>query len=399
MIFGKPQDSKYKLYQDLVKSLYQNKNCNKLYETAEHLFKVEGNDQNGRTYITQELMQFLIKTMKAKGVPEEQQIELEDLLPLTSKVAELCRKNVDEFPDALMDCLHLLSLLHQANDDWQSAARALTSYKFDSRRCSATNEQKVEWFVETAELWLECEETGHAGQAIKKAHGLTGSMKDINLQLRYKTCYARILDSERKFLEAAMHYKQLSQFGAGKLSQADMLTTLEKAVNCAILGKAGPGRSRVLAILYSDERSQHLPNYSMLHKIFKEQIIRKDEVKSFESRLDEHYKATMQNGMTVLQGAIVEHNMLAASRIYANITFTQLGELLGIPTNKAEQLASSMIEQGRMQAAIDQVEGIVEFQSKGSSALLAWDSAIQDTCLSVNHLLEEMQKKHPQYVS
>jgi hypothetical protein len=29
-----------------------------------------------------------------------------------------------------------------------------------------------------------------------------------------QTCYARTLDAERKFLEAAMHYKSLSQIGS-----------------------------------------------------------------------------------------------------------------------------------------------------------------------------------------
>ncbi len=31
----------------------------------------------------------------------------------------------------------------------------------------------------------------------------------------------------------------------------------------------GPSRSRVLAMLYSDERSQHLANYNLLEKVFK----------------------------------------------------------------------------------------------------------------------------------
>ena len=33
------------------------------------------------------------------------------------------------------------------------------------------------------------------------------------LELQYKTCYARILDSKRRFLEAAARYYELSQVG------------------------------------------------------------------------------------------------------------------------------------------------------------------------------------------
>ena len=80
-------------------------------------------------------------------------------------------------------------------------------------------------------------------------------------------CYARVLDAERKFLEAAQHYKALSQSGGAFISEGDMLRTLELAVTCAILAKAGPPRSRVLAMLFSDERSQNLPNFALLNKV------------------------------------------------------------------------------------------------------------------------------------
>lgn len=33
------------------------------------------------------------------------------------------------------------------------------------------------------------------------------------LELQYKTCYARVLDSKRRFLEAATRYYELSQIG------------------------------------------------------------------------------------------------------------------------------------------------------------------------------------------
>ena len=33
----------------------------------------------------------------------------------------------------------------------------------------------------------------------------------MGLELQYKTCYARVLDSKRKFLQAATQYYELSQ--------------------------------------------------------------------------------------------------------------------------------------------------------------------------------------------
>tara|TARA_B100000795_G_scaffold127160_1_gene94806 strand:- start:385 stop:504 length:120 start_codon:yes stop_codon:yes gene_type:complete len=39
----------------------------------------------------------------------------------------------------------------------------------------------------------------------------------------------------------------------------------------------------------------------------------------------------------VLERAVIEHNMLAASKLYNNISFEQLGALLGIDAAKVRQ--------------------------------------------------------------
>jgi len=44
-----------------------------------------------------------------------------------------------------------------------------------------------------------------------QASPLIGSCNDSNVELQYKACYARILDSKRRFLEAAQRYYELSQ--------------------------------------------------------------------------------------------------------------------------------------------------------------------------------------------
>lgn len=58
--------------------------------------------------------------------------------------------------------------------------------------------------------------------------------------------------------------------------------------------------------------------------------------------------------------AVTEHNLLAASKLYNNITFSELGALLQISPAKAEKIASQMITEGRMNGYIDQVRKIVQ---------------------------------------
>jgi hypothetical protein len=57
----------------------------------------------------------------------------------------------------------------------------------------------------------------------------------------------------------------------------------------------------------------------------------------------------------------MQHNMLAASSLYASISFTELATLLQTTPDRAEAVAVAMIREGRMQGSIDQVDGLLCF--------------------------------------
>jgi len=161
------------------------------------------------------------------------------------------------------------------------------------------------------------------------------------------------------------------------------------AVTCAVLAPAGPNRSRVLASLYRDERSAELPTYNILSKMFFDHILRSAEIKEFEAALKPHQLAkiaissndrlasathddnlagsepaasTRTGPTTVLDRAVMEHNLLASSKIYNNITFRGLGALLDLAPGAAETMARKMIEQGRLRGSIDQVDRLIWFE-------------------------------------
>lgn len=158
------------------------------------------------------------------------------------------------------------------------------------------------------------------------------------------------------------------------------------AVTCAVLAPAGPNRSRVLASLYRDERSVDLPTFNILSKMFLDHILRPAEVKEFEGTLKPHQLAkiaissndrlasgndggedndptvsTRTGPSTVLDRAVMEHNLLSSSNIYNNITFKGLGALLDLTPGAAETMARKMIEQGRLRGTIDQVDKLIWF--------------------------------------
>ncbi len=69
-------------------------------------------------------------------------------------------------------------------------------------------------------------------------------------------------------------------------------------------------------------------------------------------------------GSTILDRAVIEHNLLSASKLYNNISFEELGSLLEIPPAKAEKIASQMITEERMNGYVDQIDSIVHFECK-----------------------------------
>jgi COP9 signalosome complex subunit 4 len=296
-----------------------------------------------------------------------------------------------------------LANVYEKEEDWAKAAKMLAGIPLDSGIRVLDDNYKVEKYIKIAQLYLEDEEPMSAETFINRASLLINEETEPSLRLLHKVCYARILDSKRKFLEAGTRYYQLSQlqgksFGARTVSEAELTLALQQAATCAILAPAGPQRSRLLGTLYKDERSARLPNHGVLEKMFMERLLRKDEVEAFAATLAPHQRATLEDGSTVLDRAVIEHNMLAASKLYNNISFDQLGALLGIDAAKAERMASAMLVEQRLQGSIDQVEQLIHFATDArSDALHTFDTQIEHLCRSVETIANAITKKqHPQ---
>jgi COP9 signalosome complex subunit 4 len=230
-----------------------------------------------------------------------------------------------------------------------------------------------------------------------------------------------MLDSKRKYIEASARFYELSlisMIGDMPVDEADLAALLSKSLVCAILASAGPQRSRMLGLLFKDERTRDVNGgkfYTVLEKMYSERLLRRAEVKPVEESLERHQKATLSDGSTILDRAVVEHNVLAASRVYDNISFVALGELLEIDAFSAERIASKMISEGRLQGSIDQIDGILTFSSesslkKGQSSTTQgevgklftttisedFDTQISQFCDNVNNLVDKILIKYPQ---
>lgn len=219
---------------------------------------------------------------------------------------------------------------------------------------------------------------------------------DLALTLRYKSCQAKLCDFKRQFIPASTRYFELSNCQG--LALSEQIEALKFAVTCAVLAPAGPPRSRLLALLYKDDRVREASEFSenetglypILEKMYKGRLIHKSQVEKFEKTLRQHQLAQHQ-GKTVLDRAVLEHNMLATTQIYINISFDQLGSLLGVSAIEAEGIASRMILEKRMEGSVDQVDQVLTFKER--SRMREWDLIVGGICEGVEEIIGMLDVK------
>ncbi|KAF8351424.1 hypothetical protein F5887DRAFT_207262 [Amanita rubescens] len=331
----------------------------------------------------------------------------------------------------------LADLLEQ-EEEWSEAARVLMGISLDSGQRTISDEDRLRVYIRIVRLLLEDEDSVQAETYYNRAALLILSTSNRETQLQFKLCQARISDYSRKFLEAASRYHELSY--VAEIDEEERRHMLLAAVTCAVLAPAGPNRSRILASLYRDERTAELSTYNILSKMFLDHILRPAEVKKFEATLKPHQLAkiaissndrlasaatndndddsvtsTRTGPATVLDRAVMEHNLLASSKIYRNITFKGLGALLDLTPGAAETMARKMIEQGRLRGYIDQVDRLIWFEGNkeeddaqgkagglgdvqeaedtGASFTKRWDAQIRLTAANVESIVQHLTEK------
>jgi len=308
--------------------------------------------------------------------------------------------------------------------DYSCAARVLEGIRMEDTPSSVyymTPIDRVDVFVKVAECYLEEDLTVEAEGAVKRAGTIIEAFSitmtpntdggdnathegTVTLLLRYKSTYARVLDSNRKFLAAAMRYHDLSTayLHTDAIEPEDLLVMLGKAITCAILSPNSAQRQRTLGLVYKDERLGQLdaiPEFqshsAVLTQMYLNRIVRKRDLEMFESSLADHQKAIMGDGLTIVERGVLEHNMVAVSHLYTSIYFTQLSELLGVvDAEKAEKTALKMIADGTLTGSIDEVDGVLRFHPTGSkeeSTVLHWDETITAFCTQLNKVTDAVR--------
>ncbi|RDA83026.1 hypothetical protein CP532_6881 [Ophiocordyceps camponoti-leonardi (nom. inval.)] len=334
---------------------------------------------------------------------------------LTIKVGTTMLSLLSNQPPSFLDATAALCLLvasaHEALDDFASAARTLAAVPLDGSQREVTDEDKARVWVRIVRNYLEEDDATAAETYVNKLKNIMHTVADADLTLHFRLSQARIQDARRDFLPASQRYHDISFSPA--IADEERLHTLAMAVKCAILAPAGPSRSRALGRLYKDERAAQLDEFAMLEKMLLDRLLAPGEVDKFAEGLQRHQLATTSDGTTVLAKAVVEHNLRAASRLYANIRFDALGDLLGLDPQRTEETTARMIEQGRLVGTIDQLEATVCFDVGGDAAapdkaaaadvtykeLRRWGANVEGLCEEVEQVKNALQREFPDFVA
>lgn len=316
------------------------------------------------------------------------------------------------FEEAEMAVRQRLADLYQEQEDYNMAAKLLQEGLNSSDRRLLTDDIRFETLVKIVRNYLETGQPELAELPLSRAAIVRPKVVKMDplTDIHFKLSQARILDTNRKFLDASTKYHLISREDA--VDEDDRMVCLSQAIICCVLSPAGPTRSAALRRLHNDERSSQLPQFGILEKVFGDRILLPDDVEEFSKHLQPHHTASMADGVTVLSKAVIEHNVLSVSKIYSNIGIPELGKFLGLEASKAEEYTAKMIAQNRLAGKIDQPDGLIYFKSNldsetsqgnsydyanstldgnGTVLLKQRDQNIHDLCMNLEDIVTAIQ--------
>lgn len=314
-----------------------------------------------------------------------------------SQIVDVLEPKIVSFEQQDTDLKFCLADAYEAEEDFNKSASILRRIKLDSSQRAVSDDDKAQVWIRICRCYLEEDNSTDAMTFLNRLKTIIYNVTDQVVKLQFQLSQARISDSVNNFLDASSAYYTLST--ERLIDEEERMHTLSAAITCAVLGPAGPTRARQLGKLYKDDRAADTAEFSILEKIFLDRLLEPTEVAAFAAGLKDHQLAKTSDGSTVLDKAVLEHNLLAASRLYQNISISALGSLLGTDADRAEAYAAGMIESDRLSGSIDQIEGIIHFHTKeggkesSTMDLRAWDANIQGLAEEVEKVTTMLQRE------
>jgi COP9 signalosome complex subunit 4 len=267
-----------------------------------------------------------------------------------------------------------LSIRYSEECQWAQAAETLSGIDIDSAvRRSGDTLAGLKLCLQISDLYMKAGDFRMADSRMSQAR-LYRAESSVSMSHEYHVCWANVYDRTDRFLEASNSYSEASRTATTQKS-ADAYVS--RAIICAILAPLTPQKRRALQGLLDDERSHQLKIYCFLQKVCAGGILRANEVQAMREFLQAHHLEAQRDGLSVFQRAIAEHNLLSMSKVYMNMNFDQLGEILNVNAPQAEKVTARLISDGCVQGCIDQVDRLVYFDLDDDPTI-EWDEIVID---------------------
>jgi len=302
-------------------------------------------------------------------------------------VLSVTEEQASKFPAAVHTLLLLLSGVAETEGNIAGAAgyhAKACQVCLDTR--TIEDREKTDTLLKAASLHIKGGKGAEASRFLQDCKIKVKTPFKPSQKLLYNQVNAMVLDHEGNYPLAARGHLQVAQDRAAlqsqQITEAAQIESLLGAARCALLCPAGERRDEVLQALCKDDRLDTTPLSALVRKAEQGRLLREADVAGFQGEaLLHHAKA--------LGIAVAEHNLLACSSIYANISTQELAQLLLTDPKTAEKTAARMIADGRLTGTISQVTGTVTFTASKDDT--GADTGVEVICQEVVDICQNIK--------
>ncbi|KTW32906.1 hypothetical protein PNEG_04293 [Pneumocystis murina B123] len=293
-----------------------------------------------------------------------------------------------------------LAKIYEDACEYHQVVKILQEIALESSEWVFSDNYKLKIYVWILQNLLEIENMTLFNTYFEKAAYLDHDTCEPELLFRFKLIQANFLDKSQKFLEASKKYYELSAMEC--ISEIQRLEYLDAAIICIALSPVCPTRSKILSTFYENYNSVNFSNYFILEKLHFRKILFPREIKEFQKKLKPYQNIELEDGTTVFMRAVIEHNLLSISKLYYNISFSELSDLLGISVDMTQDYVAKMIEQGIISAKIDHISELVLFDNINQNSkieMTQWDDSIRKICMKIENISSKISLNYNDYMT
>lgn len=246
--------------------------------------------------------------------------------------------------------------------------------------------QKLEYHVKIGETFIK----GHAvdaaasqlNQAQKYFFRLATSKTLVE---RYDNLRALVSAEKGDYPNASIAFMNLAD--AAK-DEKKINSYLHNAIIYAILTNAGPKRQSIFGRLKSDDRTTSIDVYPLLDRFSHAQLVMKSDLEQFKEFIS-HAPGYNESNFTQ---AVNYHNLSIVSMLFTAISLKRLAEIIGTKVDDVVKMMRTMIETKRVDAQIDQPNGMIIYSPTKSASEIK-DESIEKFCVTVSQVARSISKK------